>query len=211
MHRTFTSSSSFYSTSCPSCSDEYSSSFHKKGAMEEDDNASNNSTDKRFASIEPVDGNNYLLTTTDNEQQPLPLTTNATEIISRIESLVMGTLTGLSSLNGQRPRLPRLSYHNLSGQPTTKDLANTSQSRSVCNIFLILQLVHGLLLHGSKETNRTAQSKGLYAHRSTITTRQIYYYYVTHFKSKKECDDSISDVCKLLRKYPPALFRRHNS
>jgi hypothetical protein len=211
MNRTFTSSTSFYSTSCPSCSDDDSSSFNKKGALEEDDNASNNSRDKRFAFSEPVDDNYCLLATTDNEHQPPPLTTNAAEIISRIESLVMDTYKGLSSLNGQRPRLPRLSYHNLSGHPTTKDLANTSQSRSVCNIFLILQLVHGLLLHGSKETNRTAQSKGLYAHRSTITTRQIYYYYVTHFKSQKECDDSISDVCKLLRKYHPELFQRHNS
>lgn len=197
MYRTFGSSSSFCS-SCPSCSDGDNLSFQEKRATEEKGSASN-SRDTRFASRSPMDDKN-LLTTYTNEQQPPPLTTNAAEIISRIESLVMDTLTGLSSLNGQRPRLPHLLYHNQSGHPTTKDLANTSQSRSICNTFLILQLVHGLLLRGSNESSRKAQSKGLYAHRSTVTTRQIYYYYVTHFKNQKECDDSISDVCKLLRK-----------
>jgi hypothetical protein len=199
MYRTFGSSSSFCS-SCPSCSDGDNLPFQEKTAMEEKGGV-NNSRDNRIASRSPM-ANYYLLTTNTNEQQPppLPLTTNAAEIISRIESLVMDTLMGLSSLNGQRPRLPHLLYHNHSGHPTTKDLANTSQSRSICNTFLILQLVHGLLLHGSYESNRTAQSKGLYAHRYTVTTRQIYYYYVTHFKNQKECDDTISDVCKLLRK-----------
>lgn len=186
----FSSSSPFYS-SCNSGSSEDEGLSLRDGGNEEEHGLPNNTdSETRCATSESTVENHMI-----------PLTLNSAEIISRIEALIMDTLTGLSSQNGQqRPRLPRLVYRNNTGHPTTKDFANTSQSRSICNVFLILQLVYGLLLNSSIEKSGELRSKGLNSHRSTITTRQIYYYYVTHFKNQKECDDSISDVCKLLRK-----------
>jgi hypothetical protein len=190
MPTSFSSSSSFYSSCNSGISEDEGLSFRDGGNEEERALTNNAAGETRCATIEST-----------VENHTLPLTLNSAEIISRIEALIMDTLTGLSSRNGQqRPRLPRLVYRNNTGHPTTKDLANTSQSRSICNAFLILQLVHGLLLHSSIEKSTTPRSKGQNSNRSTITTRQIYYYYVTHFKNQKECDDSISDVCKLLRK-----------
>lgn len=32
----------------------------------------------------------------------------------------------------------------------------------------------------------------------TTTNREVYYFFVTHFRSQKECDAAIVDVCNLL-------------
>ena len=59
---------------------------------------------------------------------------------------------------------------------------NLSQSRKFSSILLVLSFCHALLL----------------AQRTT-TTREVYYFYVTHFRTQRECDDAITDVTTLLR------------
>ena len=63
----------------------------------------------------------------------------------------------------------------------TKSIDNISQSRGYTSVLLILSFVQKLLL-----SDRTA------------TNREIYYVFVTHFRSQRECDASIMDTCNLL-------------
>jgi hypothetical protein len=56
-----------------------------------------------------------------------------------------------------------------------------SQARSFTSIVMVYSFVHSLL--GS---NRTT------------TTREVYYFYVTHFSSQRECDAAILDAANLL-------------
>lgn len=56
-----------------------------------------------------------------------------------------------------------------------------SQARSFTSIVMVYSFVHSLL--GS---NRTT------------TTREVYYFYVTHFTSQRECDAAILDAASLL-------------
>ena len=63
----------------------------------------------------------------------------------------------------------------------TKSL-NLHQCRSYTSVLLILSFVQNLL-----------QSK------RTTTTREVYYHYVTHFRSQRECDAAILDCAALLQ------------
>lgn len=179
---------SFYSSSIPYTSSNEEYIYQEGYADAGDDDGQSDASCRSTASNGDGETPRAMLFTMDPK-----------EIIVRIESIMMDALVDLSA-GEEHPRLPQLIYC-CSYEHTTsiKDLANISQSRSVCNIFLILKLVYGLLLHNSKITRATGH--GLYAHRYTITTRQAYYYHVTYFKNQNECDDTISDVCKLLRKY----------
>lgn len=56
-----------------------------------------------------------------------------------------------------------------------------SQSRSFTSICMVLSFSHSLLLSGR-----------------TTTTREVYYFYVTHFRNQRECDAAILDAANLL-------------
>lgn len=62
-----------------------------------------------------------------------------------------------------------------------RSFLNLSQSRSFSSLLMVLSFVHSLLL-----SNRTT------------TTREVYYFYVTHFRNQKECDGIIFDAARLL-------------
>lgn len=62
------------------------------------------------------------------------------------------------------------------------------QSRSFTSMLLVIAYCHGLL-----------QSTDDYGRTRSTTTREVYYYYVTHFRSQRECDTAIWDVCTLLQ------------
>eukprot|EP00956_Cyclotella_meneghiniana_P003799 scaffold4598_cov73-Cyclotella_meneghiniana.AAC.18 len=62
-----------------------------------------------------------------------------------------------------------------------KQFDNMARQRVFTSIVLIMSFVHSLLL-----SNRTT------------TTREVYYVFVTHFRSQKECDSAILDVAKCL-------------
>ena len=57
-----------------------------------------------------------------------------------------------------------------------------AQCRSFTSILMVLQFCHSLLMD-----NRTT------------TTREVYYFFVTHFRSQKECDAAIWDAASMLR------------
>lgn len=79
-------------------------------------------------------------------------------VISRIETLVFGIVRQLDE--GKVPVLE--------GNGITKDFGQWNQCRSFTNIVLVLSYCHILLL-----ANRTT------------TTREVFYFYVTHFRSHK--------------------------
>lgn len=62
-----------------------------------------------------------------------------------------------------------------------KQFDNMARQRVFTSVVLIMSFIHGLLL-----SNRTT------------TTREVYYVYVTHFRSQKECDSAILDVARCL-------------
>ena len=62
-----------------------------------------------------------------------------------------------------------------------KQFDNVARQRVFTSIVLIMSFIHSLLL-----SNRTT------------TTREVYYVFVTHFRSQKECDSAILDVAKCL-------------
>lgn len=58
---------------------------------------------------------------------------------------------------------------------------NIGQCRTFTSICLVLSFIHQLLLS-----------------MRTTTTREVYYVFVTHFRSQRECDSAILDVAKIL-------------
>ena len=91
-------------------------------------------------------------------------------VIASIEALVACILEQLD-----RNESPLLSSQNVTRRLTL------SQSRSFTSICMVLSFSHSLLLSGR-----------------TTTTREVYYFFVTHFRSQKECDSAILDACNLL-------------
>jgi len=59
--------------------------------------------------------------------------------------------------------------------------SNIGQCRTFTSICLVLSFIHQLLLS-----------------MRTTTTREVYYVFVTHFRSQRECDSAILDVAKVL-------------
>ena len=57
-----------------------------------------------------------------------------------------------------------------------------AQCRSFASILMVLQFCHSLLTE----------------HRTT-TTREVYYFFVTHFRSQKECDAAIWEAASMLK------------
>lgn len=111
--------------------------------------------------------------------QPMEITSD--EVIRRIEELIELIIEDLDE-----DTLPVMeTYQEPSGdglQRTITKRFNLSQCRSFTSIVLVLSFCHSLLASGR-----------------TTTTREIYYFYVTHFRSQQECDLAISDAAVLLQ------------
>ena len=82
-------------------------------------------------------------------------------------------------------------------KPTMTKRFNLQQCRSFTSILLVLAYCHSLLLPDDENVNDGTTSV-CYTRRTT-TTREVYYFYVTHFRSQRECDMAIWDACQLLQ------------
>ena len=100
------------------------------------------------------------------------------QVINRINNTINPILT---ALNSNPPRPPTLTSPYRTKSHVTKSFSNISQCRGMTNCLLILCFVQKLLL-----SNRTT------------TNREVYYFFVTHFRSQRECDAAIVDVCNLV-------------
>ena len=99
-------------------------------------------------------------------------------VISRIEQLAADIIAMLDEES-----LPILeTYQSTCSTKNVTKRFNMSQCRSFASILLVLSFCHSLLQAGR-----------------TTTTREVYYFYVTHFRSQKECDAAIWDAATLLQ------------
>jgi meiotic recombination protein SPO11 len=98
---------------------------------------------------------------------------DADTVILRIESLVQLLLVD---------QLDNLElFHLVSSQGVTKRFTLV-QCRNLTSVLLVLSFCHALLLSNKK----------------TTTCREVYYHYVTHFRSQAECDAAIQDATLVL-------------
>lgn len=106
------------------------------------------------------------------EQQPQELEKSITaeEVTGRIEDLVASIVEGLDE-----DSLPQMKFEKLSKRFTL------TGSRNFTSILMVLSYCHCLLQE----------------HRST-TTREVYYFFVTHFRHQRECEQAIWDTAQLL-------------
>lgn len=98
-------------------------------------------------------------------------------VLSRIDEALASALSSLDNDNDTGTGAATPSSLSLK----SKSFANLSQCRSLTNIILVLSFVQKLLL----------------SHRTT-TNRELYYIFITHFRSQRECDAAIVDVCNVL-------------
>ena len=93
----------------------------------------------------------------------------------------------------------KLSFHHL------------SQARSLTSIMMVASFCHNLLSPpatdmGDNEEEEGATDSNFRQHnnhrpihiRKTTTTREVYYFYVTHFRDQRECDKVIWDLVRIL-------------
>ena len=120
----------------------------------------------------------------DADEQQEEIT--AETVLSRIESLAVSIVDALDQncmpVLEQYRRPFSIQAMTASSKTLTKHF-NMHQCRSFTSILLVVAYCHSLL-----------QSRP----RRTTTTREVYYFYVTHFRSQRECDLAIWDACQLL-------------
>ena len=117
-------------------------------------------------------------------------------VLNRMESVVAAIIATMNEMS-----LPEMvQYDHPMVQPVTFDTEKSmnltgmkkrfsnQQSRSFTSMLLVLTYCHTLL-----------QSTDDYGRTRSTTTREVYYYYITHFRSQRECDTAIWDVCTLLQ------------
>ncbi|CAB9505383.1 Meiotic recombination protein SPO11 [Seminavis robusta] len=119
-----------------------------------------------------VDHNNSANSDQEEEDDQL---LSPTEVIRRVESLTRTLVQALA--NGELPEMK-----SRSNQRRRFIFHNMTQCRAFSNILLVLAFCHNLLLS-----------------QRTTTTREVYYFYVTHFRSQRECDAAIVEAANLLR------------
>ena len=119
-------------------------------------------------------------------------TPSTKEVIHRIEKITASIIELLDRSTHEHPIAPTIralpfshpsnsNTTNTTDSIPTRTLTNLGQCRHFASITLILSFVHSLLLQGR-----------------TTSTREVYYFYVTHFRSQRECDACILDVARLL-------------
>lgn len=101
-------------------------------------------------------------------------------VVERIESV---TAALLEALDEERlPVLEGIDDPSSSSSTFSAKRFTLNQCRTFTSLVLVLSYCHALLL-----SNRTT------------TIREVYYHYVTHFRSQRECDMAVWDVAALLK------------
>jgi meiotic recombination protein SPO11 len=121
-----------------------------------------------------------------NDVEQMQNYASSEEVVARIELLSAKIISMLDEENlpiletYQSPLL--LSDKQQTIKSITTKRFNMNQCRSFTSVVLVMSFCHALL-----------QAK------RTTTCREVYYFYVTHFRSQRECDLAIWDVATLLQ------------
>lgn len=98
-------------------------------------------------------------------------------VVKKLEKFIAESfLIPLADNDGQEPSVP-----SIESEQRTLHFYNLHQCRNYTNILLVACFCHRLL-----------------SARRTATTREVYYYYVTHFFHQRECETAIWDLTVLL-------------
>ncbi len=138
-----------------------------------------------------------LSTTSTNSEETSECFAPST-VIERIEELILQTVIEALSEepNPSTPEIDvqvdeigfkrKLSFHHL------------SQARSLTSILMVAAFCHELLSPPTtNKGNQTNRNRAIHI-RKTTTTREVYYFYVTHFRDQRECDKAIWDLVRIL-------------
>jgi meiotic recombination protein SPO11 len=108
----------------------------------------------------------------------------SSDVIQRIEELATNIVVSLD-----RGELPAMSTYQSIISSDQEQASNRTmkrftinQCRSFTSVLLVAAFCHSLII----------------AERTT-TNREVYYFYVTHFRSQKECDAAIWDLCSIIQ------------
>lgn len=112
------------------------------------------------------------------------LLVTSSEVIQRIEELVTNIILSIDKHEIPFMSLyqPIASSNQLHYNPKIMKQFTMNQCRSFTSILLVAAFCHSLI---------NAQR--------TTTNREVYYFYVTHFRSQKECDAAIWDLCYIIQ------------
>ena len=152
---------------------------------------------------EEQDGDDYEQSQDEYEPSDLPqLSAESLDVVHRIEVLMERICAALDNMEAPRITGYKGSSSNdedeASSDEEVRDIiatnlnengdqnfcrawSNIGQCRTFTSICLVLSFIHQLLLS-----------------MRTTTTREVYYVFVTHFRSQRECDSAILDVAKVL-------------
>jgi len=126
----------------------------------------------------------------EEEEQPEDDVLTVETVLHRIESLAVTVVEALDAdqmpelVSYQRP----FSHEAMTTSTTVTKRMTLQQCRSFTSVILVLAYCHSLLLQSQSSSDR-----------KTTTIREVFYFYVTHFRSQRECDAAIWDACQLLR------------
>jgi DNA topoisomerase VI subunit A len=132
----------------------------------------------------------------DEQQQQVidPSIVTTAMVLRRIEKVAERIVQCLD--DGNLPEMTQSVEHSnsdneneLQPNPTLVKRFSLHQCRSFTSMLLVMSYCHALL---SSWNNSTGTKK-------TVTTREVYYVHVTHFRHQRECNDAIKSVCILLQ------------
>jgi meiotic recombination protein SPO11 len=122
-----------------------------------------------------------------------PSIITTTMVLRRIETVAERIVLCLDdgNLPEMTQSIERCNSDNENGLPLSLVTKRFSlrQCRSFTSMLLVMSYCHALLSSWSSSTGR----------KKTVTTREVYYVYVTHFRHQRECNDAIAAVCTLLQ------------
>jgi meiotic recombination protein SPO11 len=104
------------------------------------------------------------------------LSITSEEVVGRIEDAVASIVEMMDE-----EKLPSIHPNSNSGGDKCLKRFTLVQSRSFTSVLMVLSYCHSLLGHN----------------RST-TTREVYYFFVTHFRNQRECDHAIWETAELI-------------
>jgi len=121
-------------------------------------------------------------------------------VLEKIEEFIAETCVDLL-MEDPDPSVPEIDVEVDSiGFKRKLSLHNRIQSRALTSIYLVAAFCYDLLAPPAMEEdeNESEALRRCVPARKTTTTREVYYFYVTHFRDQRECEKAIWDLIRIL-------------
>lgn len=122
-------------------------------------------------------------------------------VLDKLENFILQTV--IAPLSEQIPNYPSAPEINACsstiGFKRKLSLHHLSQARSLTSIIMVASFCYDLLAPPRIPSNAEDHLNcNTYHPRKTTTAREVYYFYVTHFRDQRECDKAIWDLVCIL-------------